>query len=179
MDFCNWLHRSGIFINTMRKALFPGTFDPPTFGHLDVIRRSVSICDRLYIGIAINSTKEKSSLFSPEERGELLRKIAKEFPHVEVVLFEGLVVDFAREHKIDFLIRGLRAFSDFEYEFRMALMNRAMSGIETVFLMADPQLAHLSSTLIREVGHHKMRLHSFIPEAIEAEVFGRIREKTR
>lgn len=157
----------------MKKALFPGTFDPPTLGHIDIIRRSLSICDQLFIGLAINKAKGET-LFSAEEKLEMLKKITHPFPQVKVVSFSTLVVDFAKEHKIDFLIRGLRAFSDFEYEFRMALANRHLSGIETVFLMADERTAHISSTLIRELGRFKSRLHEFVPPEIEEQVFQRI-----
>ena len=137
----------------MKKALFPGTFDPPTLGHIDIIRRSASICDKLYVGIAVNSFKT-DALFSIEEKEAMLKKICKPYPHTEVVHFSCLVIEFAKQNQIDYLIRGLRAFSDFEYEFRMALANRHLSGIETVFLMADERVAHISSTLIRELGHY-------------------------
>ena len=157
----------------MKTALFPGTFDPPTLGHIDVIRRSSQICDKLYIGIAINSAKA-DDLFSIEERRSMLHTICKSFPHVEVVTFETLVVTFAKNHKVDFLLRGLRAFSDFEYEARMALTNRRLSGIETVFLMADERVGHISSTLIRELGRFKSRLHEFVPEEIEEQIFNRV-----
>jgi pantetheine-phosphate adenylyltransferase len=157
----------------MKKALFPGTFDPPTLGHVDLIKRSTSICDKLYVGIAVNSSKS-GALFTVEEKEEMLRKICKPYPHAEVVQFSSLVVEFARQHQIDYLIRGLRAFSDFEYEFRMALANRHLSGIETVFLMADEKVAHISSTLIRELGHYKSRLHQFVPSEIEEQVFSKV-----
>jgi pantetheine-phosphate adenylyltransferase len=157
----------------MKKALFPGTFDPPTLGHIDIIKRSVSICDKLYVGIAVNSSKT-DALFSTEEKETMLQKICRPYPHAEVVCFSSLVVEFAKEHQIDYLIRGLRAFSDFEYEFRMALANRLLSGIETVFLMADARVAHISSTLIRELGHYKTRLHAFVPPEIEEQIFAKV-----
>lgn len=157
----------------MKTALFPGTFDPPTLGHLDLIRRSKSICDKLYVGIAINSAK-RSDLFTIEERQAMLKTICKQFPHVEVVTFSTLVVDFAKQKNVDFLIRGLRAFADFEYEARMALANRRLSGIETLFLMADEKIGHISSTLIRELGKYKSRLHEFVPAEIEPQVFERV-----
>lgn len=158
----------------MKKALFPGTFDPPTLGHLDLISRAQPICDKLYVGIATNTHKSHKSIFSPEEKKEMLQKITHSFPFVEVVSFSGLAVDFAKENQIDFILRGLRAFSDFEYEFRMALANRTISSIETVFLMADERLAHISSSLIQELGRYQTRLHAFIPEAIEPQVFQKL-----
>lgn len=157
----------------MKKALFPGSFDPPTLGHVDILKRSASVCDKLYVGIAVNSTK-RQDLFTPEEKIQMLKTIARPFPHVEVVSFTGLVVEYAKQHKIDFLLRGLRAFSDFEYEFRMALTNRTISGIETIFLMSDERTTHISSTLIRELARYKSRLHQFVPEEIEEQVFNRL-----
>ncbi len=157
----------------MKTALFPGTFDPPTLGHADLIRRSQPICNKLYVGIATNSAKP-GDLFTIEERQAMLKTICKPYPHVEVVTFSTLVVDFAKQNKVDFLIRGLRAFSDFEFEARMALANRRLSGIETVFLMADERVGHISSTLIRELGRYKSRLHDFVPAEIEPQVFERV-----
>lgn len=157
----------------MKRALLPGTFDPPSLGHLDIISRALQICDSLYIGIARNVTKEQA-LFTVEERGEMLQEVTSELSNVQIVYFDTLVVDFAREHKVDFLVRGLRAFADFEYEFRMALANRRMGGIETVFLMADERHAYISSSLIRELGHYRCRLHAFVPQQIETRVFDRL-----
>lgn len=154
----------------MKKALFPGTFDPPTLGHLDIIKRSRSVCDKLYVGVAINAAKSQET-FSTEEKIEMLQTICRPYPHVEVVSFSSLVVDFAKANEIHFLIRGLRTFSDYEYEFRMALANRRMGGIETLFLMADESVAHISSSLIRELARYKSRLFDFVPKEIEDQVF--------
>lgn len=158
------------------KGLFPGTFNPPSLGHLDIIERASKICDQLYVGIAANVGKT-DELFSVEERKAMLREITKEIPQVQVITFSGLVVDYALQNKIDFIIRGLRAFSDFEYEFRMALANRKMSGVETVFLMADERHSHVSSTLIREIGGFGHRLDAFVPEQIEEIIFQRLSER--
>lgn len=157
----------------MKKGFFPGTFDPPTLGHLDIIARSKSICDKLYIGIGTNIAKE-NSLFTLEERKSMLIKVCASYPHVEVVTFAGLAVEFAKQNQVDFLLRGLRAFSDFEYESSMALTNRKLSGLETIFLLADETVSHISSTLIRELGKFKRRLHDFIPSEIEDEVFKKL-----
>ena len=155
-----------------KKALLPGTFDPPTLGHLDLIRRAASLCDVLYIAIAQNNDK-KPSLFSTEERQALLKVIIRDIPQIEVVLLNGLVVDFAKKHQITFLVRGLRNLSDFEYESQMAFANHKMVGIETVFLIANEKYARLSSTLIREIASHGRRLQDFIPAEIEEAVFER------
>jgi len=160
----------------MKKALFPGTFDPPSLGHLDVIKRGVSICDKLYVGVTTNLAKKKSSLFSTDEKVDMLKTITKDLPQVHVVSFSSLVIEFAKEIGIDFLIRGLRAFSDFEYEFRMALANRRMSGreMETLFLIPDERVAHISSSLIREIGRYHSSLLDFVPKEIEGIILNRI-----
>ena len=146
-----------------RIGLFPGTFDPPSRGHLDLIQRAQRICDYLLIAVAIKPTK--TPLFSIEERVEMLQRIA---PHVEIVSFHGLIVDLAREKKASFLIRGLRTLSDVEYEFQMALANRRLSGIETLFLMADERYTHISSSLIREIAHFGGPLDAFVVPEIES-----------
>lgn len=158
----------------MKRALFAGTFDPPSLGHLDVIERGTQICDELYVGVTTNLAKKKSALFSVEEKVYLLKEITQSLPQVTVVSFSTLLIDFAKENNIDFLIRGLRAFSDFEYEFRMALANRRMSGIETLFLMPDERVAHISSSLIREIGRYHTTLNDFVPKEIEEMVLKRI-----
>ncbi len=158
----------------MKRALFPGTFDPPTLGHLDIIQRAASICNKLYVGVAENSNKPSQTLFTTLERMAMLQEMTRAMPYVEVVSFSTLVVEFAKQHQIDFLLRGLRAFSDFEYEFRMALTNRHLSGIETVFLMADERVAHISSTLIRELARYHAPLSTFVPKEIALRVAERI-----
>lgn len=148
-----------------RIGIFPGTFDPPSKGHLDIIQRASLICDKLLIAIAVKP--DKKALFSPEEKKEMLRLITPSLPNIQIEIFQGLVVDFARSHKAQFLIRGLRAFSDFEYEFQMALANRRLSGIETLFLMADERHTQISSSLIREIAYFKGPLRDFVPAEIE------------
>lgn len=148
-----------------RIGIFPGTFDPPSKGHLDIIQRASLICDKLLIAIAVKP--DKKALFSPEDKQEMLRLITQSIPNTQIEIFQGLVVDFARIHKAQFLIRGLRAFSDFEYEFQMALANRRLSGIETLFLMADERHTQISSSLIREIAYFKGPLRDFVPAEIE------------
>jgi pantetheine-phosphate adenylyltransferase len=135
-----------------RIAVYPGSFDPPTRGHEDLIRRSLSLCDRLVVAVATNVSKQP--LFSVEERLELLRTVIGDEPRVEVRTFGGLLVDFARERGATMLVRGLRAVSDFDFEFQMALMNRTLEPtLETVFMVPPPDLTFLSSSLVREVSH--------------------------
>jgi pantetheine-phosphate adenylyltransferase len=148
-----------------KRALFPGSFDPPSLGHVDIIRRGARLYDELIVGLAVNP--EKQSCFSVAEKQEMLGLILSDLPNVRVEAFEGLVVNFAQGRDCSQLLRGLRAFSDFEYEFRMALANRKLSGIETTFLMADPKLSHISSTLIRDIARYDAALSEFVPESIQ------------
>ena len=134
----------------MRTAIYAGSFDPITHGHEDLVRRSLEFVDRLVVAVATNSSK--TPLFTLEERMALIRAAAGDDPRVEVRQFDGLLVDFAREVGAKLIIRGLRAVSDFEYEFQMALMNRQLSpGIETIFLAPDVRYSYLSASLVREI----------------------------
>lgn len=157
----------------MKRSLFPGRFDPPSLGHLSIIERSAGICDRLYVGVA-DVPKDKQTHFSTEERMRLLKTITASLPTVEVICFSGLVVDCVKQYQIDFLVRGLRLHSDFDEEFRMATTNRLLSGIDTLFLMAESSYTHLSATLIREIARLGHDLHGFVPDSIESEVFERL-----
>ncbi|OGN64002.1 MAG: pantetheine-phosphate adenylyltransferase [Chlamydiae bacterium RIFCSPHIGHO2_12_FULL_49_9] len=151
-----------------RIGLFAGTFDPPSLGHLDVIKRAKIFCNRLIIAVAVGHPGRKSSsLFSIEERKEMLLLATRAVAHVEIESFDGLVVDFAKKKGASFLVRGLRAFSDFESESQMALANRRLSGIETLFLMATEPHTQISSTLIREIAHFGGSLKEFVPQEIE------------
>lgn len=150
-----------------RIGLFPGTFDPPSHGHLDIIHRAAHLCDQLIVAVTSQPIKKTLSLFSTQEKIAMLNLITKSIPNVKIVSFHGLIVDFAREKKVHFLIRGLRAFSDFEYEFQMALANRRLSGIETLFLMADEHHTHISSSLIREIAIFGGPLRDFVPSKLE------------
>ena len=153
----------------MKKALFAGTFDPPSLGHADIIQRAAPLFETLYVGIANNSNKKFT--FSVKEREKMLHAIVKGLPNVKVVTFDGLAVDFAKEMQVDCLLRGLRSYSDLEFEFQMAFSNKKMTGIETLFLMAAEQYAHISSTIIREIASNGRRLHGFVPDVIENDVF--------
>ncbi|MFZ0565339.1 MAG: pantetheine-phosphate adenylyltransferase [Chlamydiales bacterium] len=160
----------------MKKALLTGTFDPPTLGHLNVIERAAKLCDKLLIGVAQN-LKKSLIFFSVEERVALLKELTASISNVEVVPIKGLTVTFAKEQGVDVLIRGLRPFSDANYESQMALANKKLEGLETLFLVADGAYAHISSSLIREIastGHH---LKDFVPSPIEAKVCHRLQER--
>ena len=137
---------------TSKSVIYPGSFDPITKGHEDVIKRSLALFDKVFVAVAITSSHNKKSLFSPDERIALIRELFDGQVGVEIILFDGLLVDLAKELKTTVIIRGLRAVSDFEYEFQMAQMNRQLlDDIETVFLAPDQQFSFLSSTLVREV----------------------------
>lgn len=146
----------------MRIGIYTGTFDPPTMGHLYILKKALKICDHLIVAISTNLQKE--SIFSPEEKVDMMKKIA---PGVEVALCPGLIVDFAKEKGASFLIRGLRSFSDFEFELQMNAANLQLGGIETVFLMASADHAQISSSLIREISHFKGSIKGLVPDEIE------------
>jgi pantetheine-phosphate adenylyltransferase len=136
-----------------RIALYPGSFDPPTRGHEDLIRRSLLLADKVIVAVAVNAAKQP--LFSPIERIEMLHEAIGDDHRIEFESFEGLVADYARKAGAGILVRGLRAVGDFEYEFQMALMNRQLNaGLETVFLVPGQGLSYISSSLVREVARY-------------------------
>jgi pantetheine-phosphate adenylyltransferase len=146
-------------------AIYAGSFDPITRGHEDLIRRSCEFVDQLVVAVANNSSKKP--LFTPDERVELIRKATGEDPCVQVRQFQGLLVDFAREVGASLIIRGLRAVSDFEYEFQMALMNRNLSpGLETVFMVPSVETTYISSSIIREIAQYGGNLDGLVHPAV-------------
>ncbi|MEC7384869.1 MAG: pantetheine-phosphate adenylyltransferase [Planctomycetota bacterium] len=150
-----------------RTAVYPGSFDPPTKGHLDVLKRATGLFDRVVVGIGRNP--EKDSLFSAEERVELMTALRPEGVDVAVEAYEGLTVDFAKKHQAVALIRGFRTMSDVESECRLAIANRTVADLETVLMVAAPEHAFTSSRLIREVvglGGDLDRLRAFVPEEV-------------
>lgn len=146
----------------MRHCIYPGTFDPITYGHLDVLSRAAKLFDRVTMAVAHNPGKQP--LFSVEQRIEILRPNIVPFPNVTLTSFSGLLVDFALEQKADAIIRGLRALSDFEFEFNMALMNRHLQpAIETIFVMPNEQFSYCSSTLVKQVARYGGDVSHFVP----------------
>jgi pantetheine-phosphate adenylyltransferase len=146
----------------MRHCIYPGTFDPITCGHIDVLSRAARLFDRVTVAIADNKGKEP--LFTAEERLAMIRPNVTQFPNVSVTTFGGLLVDFAREQKADAIIRGLRALSDFEFEFKMALMNRHLQPtIETIFVMPNEQFSYTSSSLVKQVARYGGQVGHFVP----------------
>lgn len=154
----------------MKIALFAGTFDPPTLGHQEIIERSAALFGKVYVGVAKSEGKHHSSI-SLEERISLLKTMIKPFKNVEVVEISGLVVDFAKEHHVDVLVRGIRNSADLDFEMQMGSANKSMTGIETVCLLSSPQYSQINSTLIREIASNGRRLKDFVPEEIEERVF--------
>lgn len=159
-----------------QKAIYPGTFDPVTYGHIDVIKRAAGLFGEVIVAVADNP--QKDILFSTKERVGFLKKALAEFPGVTIESFNGLAVDFARSKKASILIRGLRMLSDFEYEFQMALTNRKLdSGIETLFLMPSESYSYVSSKLLKEAGALGADLSPFIPGFIEEALKRKFKEK--
>lgn len=147
-------------------AIYPGSFDPITYGHIDIIKRAARIYPNIIVAVLNNS--QKKYLFSLEERVELVRAVVGDEPNIQVESFSGLLVDFAAEAEADIIVRGLRAVSDFEYEMQISLLNRQLlPKLETVFLVATGDYGYLSSSLVREVAMHGGRLHTFVPEPVE------------
>jgi pantetheine-phosphate adenylyltransferase len=147
-------------------AVYPGSFDPPTNGHVDIILRGARLFDRIVVAILVNA--EKSPLFSMDERVEILREVFRDHASVEVDTFDGLLVEYVERRRAQVIVRGLRAVSDFEFEFQMALMNQRLSPrIETVFMMPAEQYTYISSRLIKEVFALGGRVQGLVPELVE------------
>lgn len=147
-------------------AIYPGSFDPITYGHIDIIKRAARIYPEIIVAVLNNS--QKNYLFSLEERVELVRQVTDGAPNIGVASFSGLLVDFAAQVEADIIVRGLRAVSDFEYEMQISLLNRQLSPeLETVFLVATGDHGYLSSSLVREVAMHGGKLQTFVPEPVE------------
>lgn len=160
----------------MLRAIYPGSFDPVTNGHLDVIRRASGLVDELIVGVLNN--KAKTPLFSVEERVKMLKEVTKELPGVKIVPFEGLLIDFAKEMSAEMVVRGLRAVTDFEYELQMAQTNHKLAeDIETVFLTTSLEYSYLSSTIVKEVAAFGGDISQFVPEHVEERIKSKITKK--
>lgn len=149
----------------MRRAIYPGSFDPVTNGHLDVLERATGLFDEVIVAVARDN--QKSSLFPLNQRVELVESVTSHLKDVRVLPFEGLLVDFARQQKAVALVRGLRAVSDFEFEFQLALMNRKLEpNLETVFLMPREELTYISSRIVKEIGRLGGQIELFVPQIV-------------
>jgi pantetheine-phosphate adenylyltransferase len=159
------------------RAIFPGSFDPITNGHLDVVQRAMKLFDELII--AVGRSPVKNQLFTPEERVEMIAELIADMPGVSVESFEGLTVEYAAKKKADVILRGLRSLTDVQYEFQLAMTNRAVAGIETVFVMTGEQYGFTSSTLIRQVASLGGNLSNLIPESVNNRLQQRLKERPK
>ncbi|HEX6920246.1 MAG TPA: pantetheine-phosphate adenylyltransferase [Actinomycetes bacterium] len=148
----------------MRRCVCPGSFDPVTNGHLDVIERASRLYDEVTVAVLVN--KSKQGLFSVEERIELLTEVTAHFGNVVIDSFHGLLVDYAREHGIPVIVKGLRAVSDFDYELQMAQMNHRLTGVETLFVATNPEYSFLSSSLVKEVATFGGDVSGLVPDVV-------------
>jgi pantetheine-phosphate adenylyltransferase len=161
----------------MRIGVYPGTFDPITLGHMDIIRRGAKLVDKLVIGVATNPSK--SPMFTLDERVAQVMRETADIGNIEVTSFDSLLMHFARAHNAKVILRGLRAVSDFEYEFQMAGMNQKIDPeVETVFLMADVALQAIASRLVKEIAVYGGKITAFVPKAIAAEVEARVMSRS-
>jgi pantetheine-phosphate adenylyltransferase len=162
----------------VKTALYPGTFDPITFGHIDVIQRAAELFDRVIVTLASNSSKK--TLFSLAERRALVERAVKDIPRVEVAECPGLLVDFATQQQAVAIVRGVRAVSDFDYEFQMALMNRKLAGhLTTVFLLPHERFTYLNSSIVREVARLGGHVECFVPDFIAAALAAKFQGENR
>ncbi len=161
----------------MRIAVYPGSFDPVTKGHLDIIKRASRTFDKVYVAILTNSSK--TPMFSLEKRLEWLRRSTQDIENVEIDSFSGLLVNYLSEKNSNIIIKGLRAVSDFEYEFQMALMNRKLNpNVETLFMMTSGKYSYLSSSIVKEVARHKASLDGLVPDFMIKEITELIEKKS-
>ena len=159
----------------MKIGIYPGSFDPVTTGHLNIIRRAAQVFDRLIVCVMVNSAK--SPMFTREERVEFIQRVAADLPNVEVDSSEGLLADYARSKGNCVIVKGLRAGSDFEYEFQMAMINRKINpDLDTMFLTAEHQFMYLSSSTVKELGSYNVDLADFLPEQIIPDFQERIKK---
>jgi pantetheine-phosphate adenylyltransferase len=158
----------------MVQAIYPGSFDPVTMGHLDIIRRSADVFERVYVAVAINVSKRP--LFTVEQRVEMLEHVTREYANVEIVTFQGLLIEAAKKYQAKVIVKGLRAISDFEYEFQMALMNKKLGHeTETLFMTTSSKYSFLSSSLVKEVALLGGCIKDLVPDEVHARIIERIR----
>lgn len=160
----------------MRRAVCPGSFDPVTRGHLDIIGRSAQLFDEVVVALLVNVSKQ--GLFTVEERLEMLREVTKEHANVRVESFQGLLVDFCREQGAQVVVKGIRAVSDFDYELQMAQMNIGLSGVETLFMPTNPVYSFIASSLVKEVAKWGGDVSTYVPEVVEQRLAQRWRAQT-
>ncbi len=159
----------------IKKAIYPGSFDPVTYGHIDIIKRAAEVCDELIVAVLNNNSK--SPLFSVDERVRMLIDVTKDLENVKVGFFSGLLVDYCREEKADVIVRGLRAITDFEYELQMAQTNRVMCPeVDTIFFTTDINYSYLSSTTVREIAGYHGDIRAFVPGIVADAIGEKVKE---
>lgn len=158
-------------MNKMKKAVYPGSFDPVTYGHLDIIKRAAELCDELIVSVLNNKTK--TPLFSVEERVKILEEATKDIPNVRIDSFSGLLIDYTKKNNIKVAIRGLRAITDFEYELQIAQTNRKLSGeqLDTVFLTTSLEYAYLSSSSVKEIASFNGDISQCVPDFVAKMIY--------
>lgn len=156
-----------------RSAVCPGSFDPITYGHLDIIERASSLYDEVVVAVMINHSKK--SLFSVEERIALIEDVCQKFPNVRVDSWHGLLVDFCKKNEIPAIVKGLRAVSDFEYELQMSQMNHQLAGVETVFISTSPQYSYLSSSLVKEIATYGGDVSAYVPSSVLTQLLKKVK----
>jgi pantetheine-phosphate adenylyltransferase len=161
----------------LRKAVCPGSFDPVTNGHLDVFVRAASLFDEVVVAVLINKTK--SSMFTVDERIDMLREVVAPYPNVRVDSFHGLLVDYCQDNGIPAIVKGLRAVSDFDYELQMAQMNHRLAGVETLFVSTNPLYSYLSSSLLKEIATYGGDVSGLVPDVVLDRLLERIDERNR
>lgn len=160
----------------MTRAIYPGSFDPVTLGHLDIIKRASKIFDELIVGVLNNNSK--SPLFSVEKRVKMLNDVVKDLPNVKVMSFEGLLVDFARKVDAQIIVRGLRAVTDFEYELQMSQTNTVLNeNVDTIFFTTSLEYAYLSSSTVKEAAYFGADISKFVPESVVQQVYDKFKER--
>ena len=160
----------------MTRAIYPGSFDPVTLGHLDIIKRASKIFDELIVGVLNNNSK--SPLFSVEKRVKMLNDVVKDLPNVKVMSFEGLLVAFARKVDAQIIVRGLRAVTDFEYELQMSQTNTVLNeNVDTIFFTTSLEYAYLSSSTVREAAYFGADISKFVPESVVQQVYDKFKER--
>jgi pantetheine-phosphate adenylyltransferase len=161
-------------VERVRRAVCPGSFDPVTNGHLDILGRTTTLFDEVIVAVLIN--KHKRSMFSVEERIDMLTEVTAQWPNLRVDSFHGLLVDYCREHGVHAIVKGLRAVTDFDYELQMAQMNQRLSGVDTLFMSTNPEYSFLSSSLIKEVATFGGDVSHLLPATVHRRLLERIAE---
>ncbi|MCF7550192.1 MULTISPECIES: pantetheine-phosphate adenylyltransferase [Pseudonocardia] len=159
----------------MRRAVCPGSFDPVTLGHLDVIGRAAELFDEVVVAVLIN--KKKQGMFAVEERIAMLNEVTADLPNVRADSFHGLLVDYCRAHEIKAIVKGLRAVTDFDYELQMAQMNQRLSGVDTLFMSTSPEFSFVSSSLVKEVATYGGDVAHLLPPSVHRQLVERIAER--